>query len=275
MTRSRKQASLVVRAVLVAPLLAACLGAGNQSANFAVEAADPAIAAQVAKAAEQLRHDLAVEWLGSTLPDWPKRCTITVVVGSRLAPGGATTTVYDRGEVFVWRMSVQGAPERIFDCVLPHEMTHAIFASYFRRQLPRWADEGGATNVEAECQKAKYRAMLIKCLNAGRGIDVGPMLATTEYPADVWPMYSESYALAEFLIQRGGRRKYIAFLTDGLKDGQWSNRIREYYAYADVDQLQTAWSDWITQRFPAPQPPSVGASVASSSLPSRAGYLSK
>ena len=37
---------------------------------------------------------------------------------------------------------------RILDSVLPHEITHTIFATHFGQPLPRWADEGACTTVD-------------------------------------------------------------------------------------------------------------------------------
>ena len=45
-------------------------------------------------------------------------------------------------------MTVEGSLERILNSVLPHEVTHTIFAAKFGRPLPRWADEGGAVLSE-------------------------------------------------------------------------------------------------------------------------------
>jgi hypothetical protein len=255
----------IARAAVVAIVVAACMGARYQSANFVVNTADPELATQIAEAAEKLRHDLAIEWLGVPIPDWPQVCTITVQVGPQLEAGGATTSVYDHGETFVRQMAIQGPVDRIFDSVLPHEITHAIFASHFRRQLPRWADEGGATNVELACQKARYREMLLKCLRSGRGIAFDQMFAMTEYPADMMPLYTQGYALAELLIERGGRRKYVDFLTAGLKSGQWSAEVQRHYGIANLGELQTAWSAWINRGFPDQPPPNAAVSVASSS----------
>jgi hypothetical protein len=275
MKTSRKIEARILRAALLAAVLAACMGARSQSANFVVDAADPKLAVQIAEAAEKVRHDLAIEWLGTTIPDWPQACTITVQVGSQLAAGGATTSVYNHGEVFVWRMTIQGPVERIFDSVLPHEITHAIFASHFRQQLPRWADEGGATNVELACQKTKYREMLLKCLRSGRGIAFNQMFTMTEYPADMMPLYTQGYALAEFLIQRSGRRKYVDFLTAGLKSGNWSEEVQRHYGIPDLGELQIAWSVWIAQGFTNQQPPNPAVSIASSSPWNGTRYRSK
>ena len=93
-----------------------------------------------------------------------------------------------------------------------------IFASHFRQPLPRWADEGGATSVEHASEKNKHRQMLNQFLRTGRGIAFNQMFAMTEYPPDIMPLYAQGYSLAEFLIQTGGRRKYVEFLGDGLQE---------------------------------------------------------
>ena len=96
--------------LLLAAVLLVSMGARQRSANFIVETPDPNFAQQVAQAAEKYRHDLAVEWLGKAMPNWSQPCVMTVQVGPHLGAGGATTFVFDRGEVFGWRMSIQGSP---------------------------------------------------------------------------------------------------------------------------------------------------------------------
>jgi hypothetical protein len=151
-------------------MLWASMGARHQSANFVVEADDPALASRIAQAAEIYRHDLAIEWLGEVLADWSRPCEMTVHVDEKLPAGGATTSVYDHGAAFVWRISIRGPADRVFDSVLPHEITHAIFASHFRRQIPRWADEGGAISLEHAIVKSGHRKTLLEVLGSGRGI---------------------------------------------------------------------------------------------------------
>ena len=222
------------RAVFVAAVLLVSMGARYRSANFIVETADPRLAQQFAEAAEKFRGELALSWLGEELPNWTQPCPVTVKVGPNLGAGGATTFTFDRGEVFGWHMSIQGSAERVLDSVLPHEITHMIFASHFRRPLPRWADEGGATSVEHVSERNKQRAMLDQFLRTGRGIAFNKMFAMTEYPADVLPLYAEGYSTAEFLIQTGGRRKYIAFLDDGLKGGDWAGALQKNYNISNL-----------------------------------------
>jgi hypothetical protein len=196
------------------------------------------------------------------MPDWSRPCRTTVRVGENLGAGGATTFVFDRGEVYGWRMTIQGSRQRLLDSVLPHEITHMVFASHFRRPLPRWADEGGATSVEHDSERQKHRKMLGRFLRTGRGIAFNRMFAMKEYPPDIMPLYAQGFSLAEYLIQRGGRRKYVEFLDTGLSKNDWSAAIREHYGMAGAGPLQNTWLAWVRQGSPplAPRqdPPSAG-----------------
>jgi hypothetical protein len=253
------------------------MGARHRSANFIVETPDPNLARQFAEAAEKYRHDLAVEWLGQPMPNWSQPCPMTVMVGPNLGAGGATTFVFDRGEVFGWRMTIQGSPQRVLDSVLPHEITHMIYASHFRQPLPRWADEGGATTVENIAERTKYQRMLDQFLRTGRGIAFSRMFAMTEYPPDVMPLYAQCYSLSEYLIQIGGRRKYIEFLDDGLKNNDWSGAVARNYGVGDLGRLQNSWLAWVKQGSPALNPgnnqPAAGASPEMLAANSAAGRV--
>jgi hypothetical protein len=241
----------IIRAVILTATLLVSMGARHRSANFIIETADPRLAQQFAEAAEKFRYDLAIAWLGQPMPNWSQPCPMTVMVGPTLGAGGATTFVFDRGEVFGWRMSIQGSQERVLDSVLPHEITHMIYASHFRQPLPRWADEGGATTVENISERTKYQRMLDQFLRTGRGIAFNRMFAMTEYPSDVMPLYAQCYSLSEYLIQIGGRRKYIEFIDDGLKNNDWTGAVSRNYSVQDLGQLQNTWLAWVKQGSPA------------------------
>jgi len=145
----------LIRVVFVTAMLLVSLGASHRSPNFAVTARTPDLAVRIAQAAEKYRRDLAISWLGKAMPNWSAPCKMTVQTGSNLGAGGATTFVFDDGEVYGWQMSIQGSEARVFDSVLPHEITHMIFASHFRQPLPRCAHEGAATSVECSSERAR------------------------------------------------------------------------------------------------------------------------
>ncbi len=242
-------AQLVRRWVLALSLLA--LGATYRTPNFVVTAPTPQLAREVALAAEEYRRQLAQEWLGYTLPRWYRPCPIYVKVGPHLGAGGATSFYFDRGEVFGWRMTIQGSRERILDSVLPHEVTHTIFASHFRQPLPRWADEGACSTVEHPSERAKQQRMLIQFLRTGRGIAFSRMFQMKEYPRDVLPLYAQGHSLCTFLIQQGGKRKFIQYLEAGLQQENWPLVTRQFYGYPSLGALQQAWLDWVRRGSPA------------------------
>ena len=235
--------------ILLGSLLA--LGATYRTPNFVVTAPTPQLAREVAQAAEQYRRQLAQEWLGYTLPRWYRPCPIYVKVGPHLGAGGATSFYFDRGEVFGWRMTIQGSRERILDSVLPHEVTHTIFASHFRQPLPRWADEGACSTVEHPSERAKQQRMLIQFLRTGRGIAFSRMFLMKEYPRDVLPLYAQGHSLCTFLIQQGGKRKFIQYLEAGLQNENWPLVTRQFYGYPSLGALQQAWLDWVRRGSPA------------------------
>jgi hypothetical protein len=206
---------------------------------------------------------LAIYWLGQELPAWSKPCPITAKLDS--GAGGATSFVFDRGEVFNWNMNIQGTPERILDSVLPHEVTHTIFASYFRRPLPRWADEGACTTVEHRSEIAKQETNLIRYLKNGRGIPFSQLFAMKEYPSDVMPLYAQGHSLAEWLIENRGRKVFLEFIADGMKDENWPRAVREHYGFDSLLAMQNSWNDWVKQGRPQITPATSTIQLASNS----------
>ncbi len=247
------------RIVLVLAVLFFSAGASYRTPNFVIETTTPRQAEEFGKTAERLRRELALAWLGKEMPRWAEPCRVTAQVGPNLGAGGATTFLFDHGEVFGWRMTIQGSHARILDSVLPHEITHMILASYFRRPLPRWADEGAATTVEHTSERQRHRRMLVRFLHTQRGIAFNRMFAMTEYPKDVMPLYAQGFSLCDFLIQQGGRRKFLAYLDEGMKGDRWSEATEHRYGYANLGALQDAWVGWVAKGFPVVGRPDAAA----------------
>src|SRR3954451_3614511 len=224
--------------------------AGHKTANFTISAPTPQLAKEIGDQAEVYRHQLSIEWLGKELPGWSKPCPIYADVAPNKGAGGATSFVFDRGEVFNWNMKIQGSRERILDSVLPHEVTHTIFASYFRQPLPRWADEGACTTVEHQSEIAKQERNLIQFLKTGHGIPFSQMFAMKDYPADVMPLYAQGHSLSEWLIESRGRKAFLEFVGDGMKDENWPRAVHEHYGFSSLLAMQTAWNDWVKQGLP-------------------------
>lgn len=232
-------------AVLAVALVLFGTGAGYKTANFVVMAPTPQLAEKIGRQAEQYRHTLAIAWTGKPMPDWSQPCPITAKVSPKLGAGGETSFVFDRNEVYGWKMVIQGTEERVLDSVLPHEVTHTIFASYYRQPMPRWADEGACTTVEHESERSKQHKLLEEFLRTERGIPFSQMFAMKQYPQDILPLYAQGYSLARYLIQQGGRHKFIAFLGQGMRNEQWAVAVRESYGFKSLGELQNSWLKWV------------------------------
>lgn len=245
--------------------------ASYRTANFQViSAPTPQLAKEIGDTAERCRRELAIEWLGRELPNWSQPCPISARVSPRLGAGGETSFVFDGGQVFGWEMHVQGSRERVLDSVIPHEVTHTIFASHFRRPLPRWADEGACTTVEHHSEIAKQEQLLIEFLMTRRGIPFSAMFAMTEYPRDVLPLYAQGHSLARYLIAQRGKREFLAFLSDGMETQRWPQTIEQHYGYASMRLLQEEWLGWVRQGCPDVRPTG-GVLLASAEAPARTG----
>lgn len=229
-------------------------GATYRTPNFHVTAKTEVLATKVGDAAELSREQLALLWLGEVLPQWSKPCSIRVDARENIGAGGETSFTFEGGEVFGWQMKVQGSEERILDSVIPHEISHTILASYFRKPVPRWLDEGAATAVETVSERDNYRQMLIKFLKSGKGIPFNTMVRQKEYPSDQMPFYAQGFSVCEYLILVGGHRKLIEFATRGVQSGDWSLAVHESYGYDDLGDLQVRWQTWVNQWYLAGLP---------------------
>ena len=246
---------------LVLLLALGSLGANYRTPNFLVTAGSQQFAKQVGDYAERYRRDLAIEWLGHELPRWMEPCPIRVDAAPGLGAGGATSFMFDRGRPFGWTMNIQGSQQRILDSVLPHEVTHTIFATHFGGPLPRWADEGACTVVEHPSERAKQQQFLIDFLSTkpSRGIAFNRMFAMTEYPRDILPLYSQGHSVAQYLIHQGGKRKFIDFVGRGMQTRSWDAAVMEFYGYRDLSDLQLTWVDWVRAGSPDDVTPRLAA----------------
>jgi hypothetical protein len=225
-------------------------GHSVRSQHFIVTAPSAELAQEVCQAAEVYRRDLAIEWLGQELPPWHDICPIRVKLDS--GAGGATSFVFRGGVPTQWTMQIQGTRERLLDSVLPHEVTHTIFATHFGGPLPRWADEGACTTVEHASEKAKQDKLLIRFLaHENRGIAFNKMFAMRDYPRDILPLYSQGYSLTRYLIQQGGKRKFVAYVGEGMQTNNWPAATKKFYGFESLSDLQVTWLAWVQQGSPS------------------------
>src|SRR5207248_2922395 len=138
------------------------------------------------------------------MPPWSQPCPLkaTVTMGGS---GGATSFAFDNGQVLGQRMHIEGTLDRLLASVLPHEVTHTVFAFHFRQPVPRWADEGGSVLSEDEQERRRHDLLVRRIINDGRLIPLRRLFALREYPSDVMALYAEGFSVSEFLVSRSSR----------------------------------------------------------------------
>ncbi len=231
---------------LVATVVVGCLpllcGASFRTTNFVVDAPNQSIARTVAEHAEADRVSIARAWLGRELPNWTSPCPIRVKVTSGEA-GGLTSFGFNNGQVTDQSMVVEGRVDRILASALPHEITHTIFAAYFGGPMPRWADEGASLLSEDERERRRHDQIAVDLLARRGEVSLVRLFKIEEYPKDLMSFYGQGYSISRFLIEIGGRPRFLRFVRDGLKSG-WDSATLAHYGLADVRELDRAWRSW-------------------------------
>jgi hypothetical protein len=200
-------------AIAIASLAVWCTAATYRTANFVVHAPTSEIAQRVGQLAEHYRREKALQWLGYELPTWNVPVPIRVVVLPS-GPGGATSYQPVDGQIFDMQMTVQGPLERIYNSVLPHEITHTVLVSHFRCPLPRWADEGSAVLSEDEPERRRHDQMVRQALAQGRAFRLRVLFNLRDYPAngmDILTLYAQGYSVVRFLVESNGRQAFLTF----------------------------------------------------------------
>ncbi len=222
--------------------IAAMAGASHRTTNFTVEAPTAEAARVVAERAETCRKEIARQWLGRDLAPWPVPCPVKVKLTQGEA-GGLTSFGFASGRVTDQSMSVEGRLDRVLASAIPHEVTHTIFAAYFGGPMPRWADEG-ASLLSEDLRERRRHDQISLDLVARRGeLPLGRLFRMEEYPSDLMGFYGQGYSISRFLVEMGGRPRFLQFVRDGLQSG-WDTASKSHYGLADVRELDRAWKSW-------------------------------
>jgi hypothetical protein len=209
-----------------------------------VEAPTAEIARKVGEEAESCRTVIARQWLGRDLGPWSTPCPIRVKL-TRGEAGGLTSFGFDHGRVSDQNMVVEGRLDRILASALPHEITHTVFAAYYGGPMPRWADEGASLLSEDLRERQRHDKIAEDLLHRRRDLPLGRLFVIEDYPKDLMGFYGQGYSIARFLVEIGGRPRFLEFVRDGMKGG-WDSATRMHYSLNDVRELDRAWRSWHT-----------------------------
>ena len=237
MSYRRPLLALAAFIVVAAPVQAAKV----RTQNFIVDAPDPQMAQQFGQMAEQYRKQKAIEWLGREMEPWPQPCPLHVKPVMS-GPGGATKFDYRGGSYTVLSMEIEGSVERMLNSVLPHEVTHTVFAHHFRFPVPRWADEGGAVLSEDDTERSRHDYLCRQKLNLNQKMPLRRLFDLKEYNEtnDVMIIYAEGFSISSYLVGKSDRATFLNFVSTGMRGG-WDRALQTYYGYNSVEQLEEAW----------------------------------
>jgi hypothetical protein len=255
---------MTLRRLLLALALASFAVPGIASAatftttNFVVTAPDERLARMFGEQAEEYRKQKAREWLGQEMPNWPRRCPLNVRVTENGA-GGVTSFTFSgdgaNGQVASQQMDIHGPVRQLLNSVLPHEVTHTVFAYHFGRPVPRWADEGGSVLSENDEERTSHDIRCRELLNQGKAFCLRVLFRMVDYPRDMIVLYAEGYSVCAYLVERGGggtegRRRLLQFLALGMQNStpqshgtaeSWNNAAQRVYGAETADALEGQW----------------------------------
>jgi hypothetical protein len=234
-----KKLQLALACCLLLPVAVRAAGPGGaatvRTANFSVEAVTPQIAARVARAAERLRKEKAVEWLGRELPQWSTPCPVRV--GLSFDGHSHTDFALDNSLKCI---VLEGSIERVLDDTLPHEMTHAILNPNVGFDLPCWADEGAAVLSSSEHDRDRFDDLMHRYYCSDHFVPLERLFPSRTYLPDWVMLYAEGYSITSFLVKARDRKTFLAFVASGQRDG-WDQAVKQYYGYSTVATLERAW----------------------------------
>jgi RNA polymerase sigma factor (sigma-70 family) len=219
-----------------------------RTTNFLVSAPTPELAQRFGQAAEQCRKEMAIEWLGEEMPQWPRPCPLYVKPKPG-GSGGATKFTYDfRGSYEVLSMEIEGDVEQMLISCLPHEVTHTVFAHYFRYPVPRWADEGGSVLSESDRERYNHDRMCREKLNRHQGIPLRRLFTLKEYGevSDAMIVFAQGYSVTQYLVDQRGRQTFLEFVKSGLSS-DWDKAVKQCYKFESVEALEDAWKENLRQ----------------------------
>jgi hypothetical protein len=210
--------------------------------NFVVQAESAAAARKIAEHAETCRSAIAIAWLEKELPPWKTPCPVRVKLTQGDA-GGATSFGFGAKGVNDQEMTLEGRLDRILASALPHEITHTIFAEHLGKPMPRWADEG-ASLLSEDLLELKRHDKIVQDLLTRRGdYTLSKLFQVEEYPRDLMGFYGQGYSVSRFLVEIGGRPRFLAFIRDGMNKN-WDESTRVHYGFSGVKELDRGWRAW-------------------------------
>jgi hypothetical protein len=264
---SGREASLpIARVLLVAAVFHGCTLLTNRlasaagfvhSPNFIIftppdptpQAAD-GFAQAMLKRAEELRKQIALEWLGDELPLSVGQVMVHVQFADQ--PNRGLTWAKDHPERKLHALYLVTAPQQMPDGLLAHEMVHCVLATRFPspNRLPAWLEEGIASSYDDAQRQAVRQKIVQWFVTSGDWPRLAGVLTSDKVHSDDQEAYTLCATVVELLLERGDRKTLLQF---GQLTGQigLDRALKQCYDIADATELQTLWRDHLMTKQPS------------------------
>jgi len=236
-------------------------GAGFvHSSNFTVftpaepsqEAAD-VFAKAVLERAEQLRKQIAIEWLGEELP--PSIGQVLLNVDYSDKPDGGLTWAKDDPNRKFHALFLSTAPGQLPDGLLAHEMVHCILATRYPhpRRLPAWLEEGIASQYD-DGQRQQIRQRIMSWFaTTGQWPRLASVLNAKRVHSDDQETYTLAATVTELLLERGNKQKLLQFGELAQQAGL-DRALSQCYGIAGATELELLWKARFASNIALTQP---------------------
>lgn len=207
---------------------------------------------ETAVACERARDSIQATWAGEDAgKSWSPKCRVILqdasgylaAVGEGGRRSSAAALVTRNGDGFERRIDVRGDLLEAGLAALPHELTHLALADRFGgRPLPRWAEEGLASQADPAAKQATYRKMLTDDHRRQRTFRLVELATLYDYPpADRWgTFYAQSASLVGHLVRRKQPADFTRFLELSMAHG-YDSALKKVYDVDSLAELERQW----------------------------------
>ena len=110
-------------------------------------------------------------------------------------------------------------------------------------------DAASAAVLSADdVERARNEKALQQILSQpGRFISLRQLFAYPDYPKDVTALRAEGYSVTRFLVESKGRKTFLQFIAEGMRDG-WDKAVKQHYGFANVGTAEAVWLQRVEQQ---------------------------
>ncbi len=155
------------------------------------------------------------------------------------------------GHLLYHRILTYQTARGLYKTILPHELGHVmLLASINYNSIPRWLNEGWATQMEYDYQK-RYRQWKIKAaIASGQAMSLEKMFQLRKYPKtsqETSIFYAQAYSFVAFLLKMGGWNQ-LGKLAQTVRNQSSLKALETVYGIQGIKNWERRWKEFVLQK---------------------------